>query len=154
MANYFFDSSSLMKRFAKEQGTNWVLNIFRKKSNHRINIAEITYVEIISALSRRHRGNTISTTNFQRSLNRFRKLFRNKFFVTPIDLKIIEEAGFLAEKHYLRGYDAVQLASALEVQKTRQSVGASSIIFVSADNALNLAATSEGLTVDNPNNYP
>jgi len=154
MANYFFDSSSLMKRFAKEQGTNWVLKIFRKKSNHRINIAEITYVEVISALSRRHRGNTISTANFQRSLNRFRKLFRNKFFVTPIDSKIIEAAGFLAERHFLRGYDAVQLACALEIEKTRKSLGVSSIIFVSADNTLNQAAQNEGLLIENPNNYP
>jgi hypothetical protein len=69
-------------------------------------------------------------------------------------LKIIEEAGLLAEKYFLRGYDAVQLACALEIEKTRNSLGASSIIFVSADNALNQAAQSEGLTVDNPNNYP
>lgn len=154
MANYFFDSSSLMKRYAKEQGTNWVLSIFRKKSNNRINIAEITYVEIVSALSRRHRGNTISSANFGRSLSRFRKSFRNKFFVTPIDIKIIEKAGSLAERHFLRGYDAVQLACALEIENTRKLLGASSIIFVSADNALNQAAQAEGLTFDNPNNYP
>lgn len=154
MASYFFDSSSLMKRYAKEKGTNWILNLFRKKSNHRINVAEVTYVEIISALSRRHRGNTISTGNFQRSLNRFRKGFRKKFFVTPINLQIIEGAGYLAEKHFLRGYDAVQLACALEIEKTRRTLGVSSIIFVSADNALNQAAQAEGLTVDNPNNYP
>lgn len=66
---------------------------------------------------------------------------------------MIEQASLLTEKHYLRGYDAVQLASALEVQKIRNSFGASSIIFVSADNALNQAAQNEGLTVDNPNNY-
>ena len=154
MANYFFDSSSLMKRYAKEQGTNWVINIFRKKANNRIHIAEITYVEVISALSRRHRGNTITTSNFQRSINRFRKTFRTKFFITPIDLNIIEEAGLLAEKYYLRGYDAVQLSCALEIEKTRKSLSASSIIFVSADNALNQAAASEGLKVENPNNYP
>ena len=154
MANYFFDSSSLMKRYAKEQGKNLVLNIFRRKSNHRINIAEITYVEIISALSRRHRGKTISTANFQRSLTRFRRAFQTKFYVTPISLQLIEAAASLAEKHFLRGYDAVQLACALEIEKTRKSIRASSIIFVSADNALNQAAQAEGLAVDNPNNYP
>ncbi len=154
MTSYYFDSSSLTKRFTKEQGTNWVINLFRSTSNNRINIAEITFVEVISALTRQHRGNKITSDHYQKSLRRFRRAFRNKFFVTAIDLSIIEHAALLAEKYALRGYDAVQLASALEVQKTRQAVGASSIIFVSADNALNQAAQSEGLTVDNPNNYP
>lgn len=60
----------------------------------------------------------------------------------------------IADKHELRGYDAVQLASAIETDRLRRANGLSSIIFVSADNALNSAAQAEGLTIDNPNNYP
>jgi hypothetical protein len=87
-------------------------------------------------------------------VNRFRRVFKDKFFTTEIDSNLLEEASVLAEKYALRGYDAVQLAAALFVQNRRGRIGATSLIFVSADNALNQAAQAEGLTVDNPNNYP
>ena len=59
----------------------------------------------------------------------------------------------IADEHELRGYDAVQLASALEANRLRQNNGLSAITFVSADNNLNSAATAEGMAVDNPNNH-
>ena len=154
MANYFFDSSSLTKRYTKEKGTAWIISLFRPFSNNRIHVAEITFVEVVSALSRRHRGKSISTQKFQRAVDRFRRNFKTKFFATDIDTELIELASNLAEKHVLRGYDAVQLACAVNLHQLRQKANLSLIIFVSADNALNQAAISEGLTVDNPNNYP
>ena len=49
----------------------------------------------------------------------------------------------------LRGYDAVQLAAALEVR-----LQVPLLILVSGDGDLNTAATAEGLPVENPNTYP
>jgi hypothetical protein len=66
----------------------------------------------------------------------------------------VEQAAALADKHGLRGYDAVQLATALEAQAVRDSLGLPQLIFVSADGHLNTAAQSEGLPLENPNNYP
>jgi len=60
----------------------------------------------------------------------------------------------LSEIRGLRGYDAVQLATALELENRFSANNLSSIIFISADNHLNQAAQTEGLTVDNPNNHP
>ena len=60
----------------------------------------------------------------------------------------------LAESYALRGYDAVQLAAALELQAVRASFGLPAIIFVSADHRLNATASTEGLPVENPNDYP
>ena len=71
-----------------------------------------------------------------------------------LTLQLAEQAASLAEKHGLRGYDAVQLATALEANKVRDSLGLSKLIFVSADGALNKAALSEALLTDNPNLYP
>ena len=67
---------------------------------------------------------------------------------------VIQRAMSVAETHGLRGYDAVQLAAALEVNAIARNSGLTSIIFVSADNELNAIATSEGLAVENPNLYP
>jgi hypothetical protein len=59
----------------------------------------------------------------------------------------------LIEKHALRGYDAVQLAAALKVNDLCLATGLPTVVFVAADVALNSAATTEGLTVDNPNDH-
>jgi hypothetical protein len=60
----------------------------------------------------------------------------------------------VAETYGLRGYDAVQLAAALDVNTSYHAAGLPTITLISADAELNAAATSEGLTVENPNNYP
>lgn len=67
---------------------------------------------------------------------------------------LLERAIVLAIKHALRGYDAVQLATALETNDERIKEGLSTIILVSADKELNDAATVEGLLVEDPNDFP
>lgn len=57
----------------------------------------------------------------------------------------------LAETHTLRGYDAVQLAAALEANASRVAVGFSSLILITADADLLVAAAREGLAADDPN---
>jgi hypothetical protein len=59
----------------------------------------------------------------------------------------------LAETHGLRGYDAMQLATALEVNTLRIVSGLPPLTLVSADVELNAAAIAEGLTVEDPNAY-
>jgi predicted nucleic acid-binding protein len=59
----------------------------------------------------------------------------------------------LAERHVLRGYDAVQLAAALKVHREYVAFGGSCTL-VSADAELNSAALAEGLSVENPNDHP
>jgi hypothetical protein len=63
-------------------------------------------------------------------------------------------ARLLLEHHPLRTYDALHLASALLVNDQLVAVGLPPLTFLAADNRLLTAATLEGLTVDNPNNYP
>ncbi len=59
----------------------------------------------------------------------------------------------LAVKHALRGYDAVQLAASLEANDEAIANGLPPLTLVSADKELNTVAKSEGLNVENPNNY-
>lgn len=68
--------------------------------------------------------------------------------------QLIEYAALLAEKYALRGYDAVQLAAALEVHQLRIAAQSAPFTLISADDALNVAAQAEGLLVDNPNSHP
>jgi predicted nucleic acid-binding protein len=64
MSVLFLDSSAITKKYVKEIGTAWVVNIFRPKSPDRVYVAEIALVEVISALTRRHRGKFQSTSLF------------------------------------------------------------------------------------------
>ena len=154
MAAYFFDTSALAKRYIRETGTAWVIGLFRPFAGNRIYVAEITLVEVISALTRRQRGLSLSAGSAAKSSARFRRAFSDKLRRIAIDLQLLEKAAQLAEKHGLRGYDAVQLAAARQVHQLRQRAGASPLTLVSADNALNAAAQAEGLLVDNPNLHP
>ena len=50
MADYFFDSSALVKAYVAEAGTNWVRTIL-DDPQHRISISALAEVEVISALN-------------------------------------------------------------------------------------------------------
>ncbi|MEN3333399.1 MAG: uncharacterized protein V7641_2764 [Blastocatellia bacterium] len=62
----------------------------------------------------------------------------------------------LAETYALRGYDAVQLAAALDVQSYLSSLTKtkSGLTMISADIELNATAAAEGLTAEDPNAHP
>ena len=154
MSSYFFDSSALVKRYITEKGSKWVINLLKPSSKNLIFIAQIAGVEVTSAIARRRKGLSITADKASKSILRFQRDFQYRFYQKSFSPNIINLAMQLADKYELRGYDAVQLASAIEANNLRQINGLSSIIFISADNALNSAATAEGLTTDNPNNYP
>lgn len=66
---------------------------------------------------------------------------------------MIVAAGKLAGKYALRGYDAVQLAAALETHAKRTARKLQPLTLLSAEGDLNAAAIAEGLTVDDPNDH-
>lgn len=60
----------------------------------------------------------------------------------------------LAELHRLRGYDATQLAVALDLEMAMTADGLGPLTLISADVELNQAARAEGLLIDDPNQHP
>lgn len=154
MNAYFFDSSALVKRYIIETGSKWVIGLLKPSANNVIFIAQITGVEVTSAIARKRKGLHIAPDKAGKSIWRFQRDFQNRFYQKSLAPNIVNSAMQLADKYALRGYDAVQLASALEANNLRQISGLSAITFISADNALNAAAMTEGLAVENPNNHP
>jgi uncharacterized protein len=154
MAVLFFDSSGLMKRYVAEAGTSWVINQLRPSVANDIFIANITGIEIVSAIMRRVKGNKLSQTDANKALKRFKRDLDKRFIVIDLSPQIIEEGILLAQKYALRGYDTTQLPVAVYTKNRLATSGISNFTFISADNALNSAAQAEGLTIDNPNNYP
>ena len=154
MAAYFFDSSALVKRYAREVGTAWVIYLLKPAAANRIYVARITSVEVISALTRRARMGALDSKDAVKAIAKLRRAFAARFRIVEVTAALVERAAELAEKHALRGYDAVQLAAALNVNDGRLAAGATALTLVSADDALNAVAMLEGLSLENPNLHP
>ena len=154
MESYFFDTSGLAKRYIEESGSAWVSSICKKANSDLIFIADITEVELVSALIRRGKGGSLTKDEVESSLVRFDIDLSNQYIVFGFSFSLISSARILVESYALRGYDAVQLAVAIECNKERILLGFSSVIFVSSDSELIDAAKNEGLMVENPDNYP
>jgi uncharacterized protein len=73
--------------------------------------------------------------------------------LVEITAALLQSAEMLAEKHGLRGYDAVQLAAALDANAERAGVNLPPLTLLAADEELLAASTVEGLATDNPNTH-
>jgi predicted nucleic acid-binding protein len=158
MAFQFFDSSSLVKKYISETGTNWVRNIFNTVPAHEIYVSRITEVEATAAIVRRKKGGSLSASDAALAIQQLRSDFLTRFRILDVAANVATQACAVVETHALRGYDAVQLASAINIYNRLISLGANpsqvSFTFISSDNELNAAAQIEGLTIENPNDYP
>jgi uncharacterized protein len=134
-------------------GTPWVSALIDPSAGNRIFIVRIAAVEVVSALTRRERAGNLLATDMTASLTKFRHELSTIYLSIEIGRNLISRAMSLVERHALRGYDAVQLAAALEVHSRRHSAGMPGPTFISADADLNSAAATEGLTVDDPNGH-
>lgn len=154
MAVYFFDSSALVKRYAREAGSDWVVATTDPAAGHGIYVAGIAGVEVTSAIARRSRGGGLDPADGASILAIFRDDLAGQYQIVSITESIIDAATRLAEAHALRAYDAVQLASAVALQAIRDELGLPPSTLVSSDLELNAAAVAEGLLVDDPNGHP
>ena len=153
MAAYFLDSSALVKRYAAETGSAWVENLTDPRSGNRIYVAAITHVEVIAAIARKKKRLLLSATDAAAAIGRFENDLQTDLRVFDLTPNVITMAERLAEKHALRGYDAVQLAVALEINAARTARRLTGLMLVSSDVELNTAAQSEQLLTDDPNSH-
>ncbi len=154
MAGFFCDSSAIVKRYVNEIGSNFVDNLANLKSGNVVLLARITRVEVAAAIARRLKIGSISAGDAQNALAAFQHDLTNNYFTVEITPILLSAAMSLATKHSLRGYDAVQLAAALEANDERIASGLAPLTIVSADVDLNNAAQVESLHIENPNQYP
>lgn len=154
MAAYYFDSSALVKYYVNEVGSNWVETIIDAHPPNEIVVAQITGVEVIAALARRALSGMASAAAASTAIQAFRSDFQAKYTVLSLTPQLFEEAMNLAELHRLRGYDAMQLAVAVDFETEMTASGVGPLTLISADNDLNQAAQAEGLLTDDPNQHP
>lgn len=157
MASFYFDSSALVKYYIIESGTEWVRNSIDGRVGmewvNSISTSALTWAEMISAFAKRHRMESISTHSCRALTARFLREARLRYGRLRVNDVVIEAAVELIQRHPLRAYDAVQLATALLLNRRLLADKLPSLTFVSADNVLCKAARAEGLSTENPNEY-
>lgn len=158
MPAYYFDTSTLVKRYFQEVGTAWVRSITNPLRTPNIYIVRITGPEIVAAFFLKARTGEITHSEAVAASNRFKGDLISQYLILEVTTGVIDRAMMLAEQHNLRGYDSVQLAAASELHVRLAHVRLATdkldnLIFISADNGLNRIAEIEGLEIDNPNTH-
>ena len=151
MSDYFLDASALVKRYADEAGSAWMRRITESSAENTILLAEITLAEVAAALAAKARApNSFSLTQRDRALSRFLQDCDEQFILLAVDRPVIERAVTLTQSHRLRGYDAVQLATALVAGQALETVQRTPPVFVASDEDLLAAASAEHLVTVSP----
>lgn len=150
---YFLDSSALVKRYIAETGSNWIRSVTALDSHNPLIITRITWVEVLSAFTRRQREGNLTSDNVTLAIQTFRYDMDTQYQVAELDKALTEYAGQLVLRHPLRAYDAVQLAAALQVQAELKQFYSTTLTFLVADDRLLAIAQAEGLHTDNPNHH-
>jgi len=153
MATYFLDSSAVVKRYFPEQGHSWIVTLCDAAQGHDLYIAQTALVEVVAAMCRREREQSITLTARDSLITLFREDSNESYNIWPVIADLYTSAGDLCRSHRLRAYDAVQLACALALRQYSSDNQAPEPIFVCADVGLLDIAGTEGLHVENPNNY-
>jgi uncharacterized protein len=134
----YVDASALVKRYLIERGSRETIALTAE--SEMIATSLITRAEVAAAFAEAARTGLLTrerARNAQRSFTRdWRDLVR-----VPVTEALLERAETLAWDHSLRGYDAVQLASALAWQ---DSIG-TEILIATFDRQLWEAAPNAGV---------
>ncbi len=150
MPAHYLNSSALVKRYVTEAGSGWGRALCDDAATA-VFISELALVEVGSAFARRCRRGEITGEERQDYLDLFIHDCATSYHLIPAERPTVERGLDLTQKHFLRGYDAVHLASALIANDVLTVAGLPPLTFVSADGDLLDAARAEGLSTENAN---
>jgi predicted nucleic acid-binding protein len=134
----YLDTSSLVKLYVKEDDSPHVVNLV--ESSEITATSLIAYTESRAAFARRFREKSFSTREYRRLVSFFNEDWKN-YFVVNITKNLVLTAGDLAEKHGLKGFDAIHLSSAVRLHQELSSP----VTFSCADQRLQKASALEEL---------
>jgi len=133
----YLDTSALVKLYVEEEGSATV-QVAVSGSEETVT-SFVAYAEARAALARARRQRVLTPQAYQRAVDAL-EVDWSTFSVVSVSESLARRAGGLAEKHSLRGFDPIHLASALAAVG-----GAHSAAFACFDAQLSKAARREGL---------
>ena len=136
----YLDTSSLVKLYVKEDGSDEVKALFDRARV--VATSQAAYAEACAAFARKHQQCDFTDEQYHTVISNLQQHW-GAYFAIDVSWPVSKLAGALAERHGLRGFDAIHLASAL-ILKTRLE---STVTFSSSDHKLEDAAKSESLAI-------
>ncbi|OGD24326.1 MAG: hypothetical protein A2Y69_04935 [Candidatus Aminicenantes bacterium RBG_13_59_9] len=134
----YLETTNLVKLYVQEKDSGDVAKLVSEAEAVATSI--IAYAEARAAFARKLREKGISDEDHTRIKNDLDRDWENIFIIKLTDA-VVRSAGDLAEKRSLRGFDALHLASALELRKAVPLP----VLFSSSDARLRESAKEEGL---------
>src|SRR5438034_1860517 len=110
MAQHFLDSSALLKRYRRETGSQWMLDL--SSSSERVVVSRLAHVEVTAAIVRRGQQLAQAAQNMASALASLDSDMQKDFHVIEFSDALIFRAIELAKEYALRAADAIQLACA------------------------------------------
>jgi len=114
----YLDTSALIKRFVAEAGSETVNDLVGKAPP--IVTAKIAFAEVHAGLKRKHREGSLSGRDYALSVRQFEDDWESYIRVDLRD-EILRLARDLIRQHPLRGFEAIQLSSALSEKTSRSA---------------------------------
>jgi uncharacterized protein len=136
--NLYLDTSALVKLYAAEDGSSLCRQAVAEA--RLVSTSALAYVEARAAFARKRRERALSPAA-HRNLVRTLDGDWGRYLRIEASEGLIRDAASLAERHRLRAYDAMHLASAVLLKERL----AEPVVFSSWDLALEGAARREGL---------
>lgn len=147
MANFYADSSALVKRHVPEIGSAWFQALAAPAAGNVITTARMSLAEVYSALNRRIREATLDAADYIQVVMDFNALCASQYTLVELTAHVVERARLLLERYPLRAYDAVHLSSALIANDALVAAGLPALTFLSADQRLLSVAQAERVMV-------
>lgn len=135
----YLDTSALVKLYAEEEKREIVFEAV--DSSEMVATSTVAYAEARAALARRLREGEMNEEEHQQAAERLDREWRGYERLAVSNL-VAYRAGELAEKHALRGFDAVHLASALRFAEQFEAMS-----FLAFDDRLVTAAKDASIQI-------
>lgn len=148
MAAYYLDASAAVKAYSEERGADRVEEILEHGAE--THMSRVGVVEVAAAFFGKTKTGEMRVEEAEAALEEFRLDVENIYRIAEVRLVTTDRAIELAERHRLRAYDCLQLATALLLQEQRVPFELTPLVLVSSDAELNAAAQGEGLSVEDP----
>ena len=139
----FADSSAVVKLYVDEEGHQGV------RALPALAVSQLARVEVPAAFWRKHRLGELDAVDAGVLTAEFEADYYGtaeeepRFTVVGVTAGILDDAATLCARHPLRGFDAIQLASAMAVRRVDPAVATMAVY----DLTLRAAAAAEGLAV-------
>lgn len=137
----YLDTSSMVKLYMEEDGSHEVVGLVN--ASELVATSLVAYAEARAAFARRFREKAFLPDEFL-LIKKYFEADWNDFFVLKPTWKMCRHAGELAEKHELRGFDSIHLASGMML---REETGLP-VVFSCFDQKLKKASIKEEFLVN------